>query len=60
MGLMPVRYVGTENSEDPKLRLARTTTWSEAAGGAYLGLGQRVLSTDAEELGLLEVREIEF
>ena len=60
MGLMPVRYVGTENSEDPKLRLGRATTWSEAAGGTYLGLGQRVLSTDADELGLLEVREIEF
>ena len=58
MGLLPVRYPGSERSDDALIRLSRKTEWRELSGEQYAGLGQRVLTSDAEELGLLEVREI--
>jgi type VI secretion system protein ImpE len=58
MGLIPVRYAGSERSDDPSICLARKTEWQEIDGQTYLGLGQRVLATDSTELGLLELREL--
>jgi type VI secretion system protein ImpE len=59
-GHIPVRYVGTEAMDDDALRMARATTWREAAEGCFLGLGQRILTTDAGEYPLLECRSIEL
>lgn len=59
-GLIPVRYPGTERCEDGRLRLARRTEWGETGAGSATGLGQRVLTTDADESGLLDVRELDF
>ena len=59
-GHIPVRYAGTENSDDDALRLSRKTLWSEAAPDCFLGLGQRVFATDAGEFPLLECRDIEL
>ena len=56
-GLIPTRYPGSE-SADPALALARRTDWAERGDGASLGLGQRVLATDANEYPLLEVRHV--
>jgi type VI secretion system protein ImpE len=58
MGLLPVRYPGSERSEDSAIRLSRKTEWSSLGGEHYAGLGQRLLSSNAEELGLLQVREL--
>jgi type VI secretion system protein ImpE len=58
MGLIPSRYPGSELSDDPAIRMARRTEWREAGPDAYVGLGQRVLTTDGPELGLLELREL--
>ena len=63
MGLLPVRYPDSERSEDDSIRLARKTEWRALPAGAasaehFAGIGQRVLATDADELGLLEVREL--
>jgi type VI secretion system protein ImpE len=60
MGLVPVRYPGTESVEDAGLRLSRATGWKEVAPGNFHGQGQRILTSDSDELGLLQVREIEF
>lgn len=60
MGLIPVRYPGSEKSEDPAIRLARKTEWQAAGPDAYVGLGQRVLTTDGPEIGLLELRTLQF
>jgi type VI secretion system protein ImpE len=57
-GLIPVRYPGSEQSEDPAVRLSRKTEWRPAGEDTYLGLGQRVLATDGIELGLLELRDL--
>jgi type VI secretion system protein ImpE len=58
MGLLPVRYPGSERSADAAIRLARKTEWQTLSGEQYAGVGQRVLASDADEIGLLEVREI--
>ncbi|MDE2051351.1 MAG: virulence protein SciE type [Gammaproteobacteria bacterium] len=58
VGLIPARYPGSERSEDDSVRMARKTEWQEIGAGAYAGLGQRILATSGDELGLLEVREL--
>ncbi|HEY8508504.1 MAG TPA: type VI secretion system accessory protein TagJ [Steroidobacteraceae bacterium] len=58
MGLIPTRYAGSHRSEDDQIRLSRKTEWREIAPEEYAGLGQRLLTTNADELGLLEVREL--
>lgn len=59
-GHIPVRYPDTEKAEDDGLRLSRKTAWREAAGDAFLGLGQRVLATDAADFPLLQCRTIQL
>ena len=58
MGLIPARYPGSELSPDDTIRLARRTEWVSLGSEQYAGLGQRMLASDAAELGLLEVREL--
>jgi type VI secretion system protein ImpE len=60
MGHIPSRYPGTEESSDDALRLGRKTEWQQRDGETYLGLGQRILATDANEYPLLECRTIEL
>ena len=59
VGFVPTRYPGSEDGE-AAIRLARTTAWREEANGPALGLGQRMFATDRDDIGLLEVREIEL
>ena len=58
VGLVPTRYPGSERSEDPRIQLARHTDWTEDASGEVVGLGQRMLATDAGEYPILDVRLI--
>ncbi len=58
--LLPARYPGSETSADGGLRLARKTDWLARAGGDDVGLGQRMLATDADEYPLMEVREVQL
>ncbi|MBI5017332.1 MAG: virulence protein SciE type [Deltaproteobacteria bacterium] len=60
VGLIPTRYPGSEASTDGGIRLARRTEWLEPSPGAYQGLGQRMLATDAGEYPLMDVRRIEI
>ena len=59
-GFIPARYPGTETSGDDALCLARKTIWNEAAADCYLGVGQRMISTDAGEFPFLDCRSIEL
>ena len=59
-GHIPVRYPGTEESLEDPLKLARKTEWRQQPNETYLGLGQRVFVTDANEYPLLECRTIEL
>jgi type VI secretion system protein ImpE len=58
-GHIPSRYAGTERSENGDLRLARKTEWLDKVG-IHIGIGQRILATDAGEYPLLEIRTIDF
>jgi type VI secretion system protein ImpE len=58
VALIPTRYPGTEREETTALRLARATDWREQPGGAFHGVGQRMLTTDQAEVALLDVRVI--
>lgn len=60
VGLIPTRYPGTESSPDDQLRLARKTDWLEPEPGLYLGQGQRILTTDADDYSLMDVRRIDL
>jgi type VI secretion system protein ImpE len=58
VALIPTRYPGTEREADNALRLARATDWREQPGGAWHGVGQRMLATDQSEVALLDVRVV--
>jgi type VI secretion system protein ImpE len=58
VGLIPTRYTDSETSADAHVRLGRKTVWSERAPDVFVGLGQRVLATDAAEHALMDVRAI--
>lgn len=60
VGLIPVRYPGSQGSRDDSIRLGRRTEWKEYPGQTFLGLGQRMLATDDGEFPLLEVRRIDL
>jgi type VI secretion system protein ImpE len=60
LGFVPTRYAGTETAEDSALRLARKTEWQQIGSDAFAGRGQRVLVTSAQEMPLLEVRELQL
>jgi type VI secretion system protein ImpE len=58
VALIPTRYAGSAASGDGLLALGRKTIWEEIAPDTHRGLGQRVLTTDAADVPLLEVRTI--
>ncbi|AFL74234.1 type VI secretion system accessory protein TagJ [Thiocystis violascens] len=60
VGLIPTRYPGAESHPDQLIRLARKTDWLEPAPGLYLGQGQRMLTTDAGDSSLMDVRRIDL
>lgn len=57
-GLIPVRYPGSEISGADATRLARETQWEQKAEEFYVGLGQRLFTTDGEDVPILELKEL--
>jgi len=60
VGMIPTRYVGSEQSEDGQICLARKTEWRQPSDGVYEGMGQRLLATDQSDYAILNVRQIRF
>ena len=58
VGFVPTRYAGAEGLTDAALRLSRKTEWSRIGEEAFSGSGQRVLATSAQELPILEARQL--
>jgi len=58
VALVPTRYPGTATEADGALRLARRTDWQPLVDPHFRGLGQRVFTTDAADVDLLQVREV--
>ncbi|QHJ00983.1 tetratricopeptide repeat protein [Xylophilus rhododendri] len=60
IAMLPVRYPGSEASEDGQVLVSARTEWREIGPERFAGLGQRVLVTDSGEHDLLGVHLIEF
>jgi len=58
VALMPSRYAGSGATGDTALQMGRKTEWLPLGAEQFRGLGQRVLTTEAGDLGLLQVRQI--
>ena len=58
VGLIPTRYPDTELAAGDALALSRRTDWRESAPGVFIGLGQRLIVTDAAEIGLMDLRSV--
>lgn len=61
-GYIPVRYPGSETSEDEAIILGRSTRWNLIADGTDFsqGIGQRCLVTDQSEHDFLQIRSLKF
>jgi type VI secretion system protein ImpE len=59
-GVMPARYPASYASDDPLFALSQKTAWEDCGEGLFLGLGQKVLTTDASDYPLLDVRSLHF
>jgi len=58
VGLIPTRYPDTDLAAGDALALSRRTDWRESAPGLYTGLGQRLITTDGAEFGLMDLRSV--
>jgi type VI secretion system protein ImpE len=58
VGVIPTRYPGSENADEPALSLARKTVWREDTPEMFVGIGQRILATDSGEHPIMDVRSI--
>jgi type VI secretion system protein ImpE len=58
VGVIPTRYPGSEASQDSRIRLARKTLWEEPVPSVFYGLGQRMLTSDAGDHPLMDVRTV--
>jgi len=56
--LIPTRYPGTTASGDPAAMLARNTTWADAGADTFVGIGQRLLTTDQADIALMDIRNL--
>lgn len=60
VALIPTRYPGSESGDRNDLKLARATDWVDAGADTFIGLGQRLLTTDQSDIALMDVRTITF
>jgi type VI secretion system protein ImpE len=60
VGLIPTRYPGTAERGDDFMKLSRSTSWEDLGGGAYAGLGQRLITTDQAEVSIMDARHFQF
>ena len=58
VGLIPTRYPDTELALGDALALARCTDWREVRPNVFAGLGQRLITTDGTEFGLMDLRSV--
>lgn len=57
--LIPTRYPGSAAAGAGE-QLARETQWQDAGGGAYVGLGQRLLTIGDKDFALMDMRLLQI
>ena len=60
MAFIPSRYPNSGQNGVAAEKLSRATSWSDAGAETFVGLGQRLLSTDKGDVALLDARVISF
>ena len=60
VALIPTRYADTPARGDDAAKLARATHWQDAGAETFTGIGQRLFTTNAEDIALLDIRELAF
>jgi len=55
--LIPTRYPGSTKA-DPAMMLARATDWRDVGAETFLGLGQRLLTSDQGDYPLMDLRSL--
>ena len=60
VALIPTRYAGTPSMGDDACKLARATRWDDMGEDTYVGVGQRLFTTDQDDIALLDIRELVF
>ncbi len=58
VGFIPTRYPETDLAAGDLLALSRSTEWAETPAGGYIGRGQRIITTNAAEVALMDVRTV--
>jgi len=58
VAFIPTRYPGSESAKDPRLVMARSTEWQERPADTFLGVGQRLWTTDQGDHALMDVRVV--
>jgi type VI secretion system protein ImpE len=60
VGFVPTRYPDSQSQIDDHLRLGWKTEWNNLGAETYVGLGQRILTTDVDEYPLTSIHKVEF
>src|SRR3569623_3720000 len=60
VAFIPTRYPGSESAKAPRLVMARSTEWQERPADTFLGLGQRLWTTDQGDHALMDVRVVQI
>ncbi|OZA11269.1 MAG: virulence protein SciE type [Rhodobacterales bacterium 17-64-5] len=60
VALLPSRYPFSGQKGDAAEKLSRATNWTDAGSETFVGLGQKLLSTDQGDVALLDARLIKF
>lgn len=58
VAFIPTRYAGTAAEGDDAQKLARATDWKDLGAETFAGIGQRLLTTDQNDYGLMDLREL--
>jgi len=58
VALIPTRYPGTVERGDDPARLSKATHWEDAGADTFIGLGQRLLATEAGDTALMDLRTL--
>ncbi|GGE53799.1 type VI secretion system accessory protein TagJ [Actibacterium pelagium] len=60
VALVPTRYAATTEQGDDAAKLARATQWIDGGSDTYVGLGQRLLTTDKADYALMDLRSLKI
>ncbi len=58
VALLPTRYAGTAERGTGAQKLARATDWTNLGAETFVGLGQRLLTTDQGDTALMDLRRL--